>query len=104
VIVVISAEGSVALTEPSEFRGFKVVAAPEVDIDEALRRNEAGRSSGDAQVLISVSWLLEQVSELANHAEWRSSFQAMVSYAESRGWLQDHQIAAHVEWSPSATD
>ena len=96
-IVVISSEGAVTLTDPSEFRAFKVVAASDVDVDTALRRAGAGHAISGDHVGIAGGWLLEQAGDLADQAEWRSGYDAMVSYAESKGWLQGDQITAHVD-------
>ena len=86
-IVVVSPEGAVALIEPSEFRAFKVIAAPDVDLDGVLRRAGAGQAVSDDLVGIAGAWLLEQAGDLADQAEWRTGYDAMVAYAESKGWL-----------------
>jgi hypothetical protein len=48
--------------------------------------------------MISAMWIK---AEAQPTAAWLASFQAMLSYAESRGWLADdgESIAAHIERS-----
>ncbi len=71
---------SVTLHEPDDFRAFSVVV-PEVE--------HAWVDPG-------------QVIALADGAgaEWRGSFDGMVEYARSKGWVRDDgAIRAHVERS-----
>ncbi|MFD0439958.1 hypothetical protein [Streptomyces chartreusis] len=97
-IVEISRTGSITLTQASEFRSFKVVAAPGTDLDEALRAAGAGRTADGDHVAVETCWLLTAAGSLAEEPGWRSGYDAMISYAASKGWFTDDRISAHVEY------
>jgi hypothetical protein len=93
-------DGSAKLVDADDFEHFSVTAPTEYDdaqIAAALRHSSAGYLA-DNGAMISAMWIK---AEAQPTAAWLASFQAMLSYAESRGWLADdgESIAAHIERS-----
>lgn len=93
-IIAIDANGIVNLKEASDFKGFKVTT-PNSDaafLTKALAI--AGRYDG-SHAWIAQSWLIEQGK--AEGAGWREGFDKMAAYAQSKGWIENGAIRAHVE-------
>lgn len=68
------------LRDPDDFKRFEVVAAqPE-------------------HVFVGIDELRRMAGERAEDQEWQDGFEAMLAYAESKGWVQDGAVRAHVEW------
>ncbi|HVM40891.1 MAG TPA: hypothetical protein VM618_08965 [Acidimicrobiia bacterium] len=98
--MVIVVKGSdVALEEPGDLKGFKVVVeeGDETSVGEALARvgHLADRET---------AWIrAEAVREMAAGRVpdgWSEDFQATLDYAATKGWLSDDgaEIQAHIEW------
>ena len=90
--------GVVRLLEEAVFTEFSVAAPGGLDhsgIDSALRQSGAGLMEG-AQALISTAWIKSQATVTR---EWLAGFDAMLAFAESRGWLSVNgkSVRAHVE-------
>ncbi|MDQ8729544.1 hypothetical protein [Bradyrhizobium sp. LHD-71] len=93
-IIAIDASGKVSLNEASDFKGFKVTA-PNNDaafLTEALA--PAGRYDG-SHAWISQEWLISQ--GVAHGDAWREGFDKMAAFAQSKGWVENGAIRAHVE-------
>ncbi len=92
-IIDVDAAGKVSLTEADNFRGFKVISrvADKAKLGEALR--SAGRYDGE-HAWISKTWLVREAPKDPN---WRSEFDKMVAFAQSKGWVEGEAIRAHVE-------
>ena len=93
-IIAIDAAGTVSLNEATDFKGFKVTA-PNTDgafLSKALAA--AGRYDG-SHAWISQAWLIEQGK--THGATWREGFDKMAAYAQSKGWIENGAIRAHVE-------
>jgi hypothetical protein len=93
-IIAIDASGAVTLKEATDFMGFKVTT-PNNDaafLTEAL--TSAGRYDG-SHAWITQSWLTDQGK--AHGAAWREGFDKMAAYAQSKGWIENGAIRAHVE-------
>ena len=93
-IIAIDAGGKVALNEATDFKGFKVTA-PNTDgafLAKALAA--AGRFDG-SHAWIAQNWLIEHGE--AHGAAWRDGFEKMAAYAQSKGWIENGAIRAHVE-------
>jgi len=93
-------DGSAKLVDVDDFAHFSVTAPTEYDdaqIAAALRHSGAGYLA-DNSAMISATWIK---AEAQPTTAWLASFQKMLSYAESRGWLADdgESIAAHIERS-----
>ena len=82
------------MQEATDFKGFKVTAT---NTDSAFLTKAlaaTGRYDG-SHAWISQSWLIEQGT--AQGAAWREGFDKMASYAQSKGWIENGAIRAHVE-------
>ncbi len=93
-IIAIDKSGTVSFNEATDFKGFKVTA-PNTDsafLTKAL--SAAGRYDG-SHAWISQGWLIEQGK--AHGAAWREGFDKMAAYAQSKGWIENGAIRAHVE-------
>lgn len=92
-------QNSCALADVDKLNDFKVV------VDHALSAEAAGAAmatNGTGELLggkawVSITWLRSQLAD--QMASYWASFDEMVSYAESQGWLSSDQTAlqAHVE-------
>lgn len=93
-IIAIDAHGGVSLTEATDFKGFKVTTpnSEAAFLTKALAA--AGRYDG-SHAWISQGWLTEQGN--AHGAAWREGFDKMATYAQSKGWIENGAIRAHVE-------
>jgi hypothetical protein len=88
------------LVDSDDFAHFSVTAPREYDdaqIAGALHHSGAGYLT-DNGAMISATWIKENAQPTTG---WLESFQGMLSFAESRGWLADdgESIAAHIERS-----
>ncbi len=104
-IVVVPATGAVELTEPSVLTAFSCTTSTDVDLDARLRDSHAGHVLEDheGEVGIRIDWLLAQAGTLGEDATWRSGFDKMLDYAESKGWRQGDLIVSHVVVSDGST-
>ncbi len=93
-IIAIDAGGAVTLQEADNFRGFKVTSA--VSGKDALAKALAsvGRYDGE-HAWISRAWLEKQGA--SHGASWKAEFDKMLGYAQSKGWVENDSIRAHVE-------
>ncbi len=98
-IVAVGGDGSVTLQEADVLTRFHVATPPGSATDEALKRTGAGYvDESHAEAHVSVDWLRERARELSFDTTWWSGFDAMVKYAESKGWLNDDgTLTAHIE-------
>jgi hypothetical protein len=97
-VEVTDGSGAVRLLEEAVFTELSVAARGGLDlsrIDAALRQSGAGLMAG-AQALISIAWIKSQATVTR---EWLAEFDAMLAFAESRGWLAANgtSVRAHVE-------
>jgi hypothetical protein len=93
-IIAIDASGAVTLKEATDFKGFKVTT-PNSDaafLTKALA--SAGRYDG-SHAWIGQGWLIDQGK--VHGAAWREGFDKMAAYAQSKGWIENGAIRAHVE-------
>jgi hypothetical protein len=93
-IIAIDASGALTLKEATDFKGFKVTT-PNSDaafLTKALA--SAGRYDG-SHAWITQDWLTDQGK--AHGATWREGFDKMAAYAQSKGWIENGAIRAHVE-------
>ncbi len=97
-MIILVAPDRVTVHEPSEFAAFHVETAlsPD-DLDAALRRAGAGRTTG-GEATIEVRFIREAVGRLAGDPDWVAGFGGMLRYARRNGWLteQGDRIRAHV--------
>ena len=93
-------DSGVTLTDPDDCRGFHSrVAAGVTDdaVDALLTRTGAGHRVGADQVAVAVTWLRAAASGVDEN--WERSFQQMLDYAGTKGWLTDDggAVLAHIE-------
>ena len=93
-IVAIDAGGAVSLTEATDFKGFKVTT-PNTDSTFLTKALTAAGSYDGSHAWISQAWLIEQGA--AHGAAWREGFDKTAAYAQSKGWIENGAIRAHVE-------
>ena len=96
-IVQVDNAGAASITDVDSFTSFHVAAASGVDVDDALRRNEAGYLT-DQDARVRVDWLRAQAEERSLPASWYENLDGMLNYAATKNWLNDDDtITAHVE-------
>ena len=93
------------LTDPTNFRELSVVISgdsTEADVPKVLAT--LGRLEGDDHVFVDQALLITLAGPLADDPEWRRSFDGMIAYASSHGWVADDgAVRVHVESAtPSA--
>lgn len=88
--------GAITLCEASVFNKLDVLIDPQPPerVDQAIAR--IGARAGEQHVWLSPS-VLRFLSGHAGEPAWESSFQAMVDFATSKGWTNEHgQLRAHI--------
>lgn len=88
--------GAITLCEPSVFNRLDVLVDPQSPerLEQAIAR--IGSRDGAGHVRISPA-VLRFLSGLAGAEEWERGFSAMLSYAASKGWLDDQgRVRAHL--------
>jgi hypothetical protein len=93
-IIAIDARGAVTLKEATDFKGFKVTTPNSDAAFLAKALTPAGRYDG-SHAWITQSWLTDQGK--VHGAAWREGFDKMAAYAQSKGWIENGAIRAHVE-------
>ena len=93
-IIAIDAGGNVALNEATDFKGIKVTTPNNDGAFMTKALAAAGRYDG-SHAWIAPSWLIDQGK--AHGAAWREGFDKMAAYAQSKGWIENGAIRAHVE-------
>ena len=64
------------------------------EVDAALKAADAG-TTDESHAWISEAWVRAQGGDAA----WQKDFDAVIVYAKSKSWVDDHgRIRAHVEW------
>jgi hypothetical protein len=93
---------AVALREPDDFGGFKIVGLGRKSDREQLAHElwRIGRVSEDGHVFIAADTLLTIAGDRAREREWLVLLDGMHAYARARGWTDSTgAIRGHVEWS-----
>jgi len=96
------AASSPALRDVDNFRDFKVVVLGTGDRSRLAGALEGiGRLDGD-DAFLDIAAVKELAGERARDPEWLASFDGMVEYARSKGWLDPGGTAlrAHCERRP----
>ena len=97
--IVVSAEGSLLLDQPSEFTAFDIQAADPSQnaVLEALA-DEGSASEESDHVFVSVA-ALRRLAGAEVDAEWEAGFAKMLEFAGSKGWMNEagDAVKAHIE-------
>ena len=103
-MIVNVSEDSLVVLEPDNCHQLHVVAPMGVDVDRALQSSGMGSESPTGGVVLNVAQLRAAARAAATHPEWDAHWDAMVAYAETKGWVApDGQcLIAHVERTADA--
>lgn len=98
-MIVFVSDSSIELRQPDDFKGFHVEAADGLDVGRLLAAGSAGGPADGADVYVSIDWLRGAASTLGVGADWPDQLAGMVTYAGSKGWLDEAggAIRAHIE-------
>jgi hypothetical protein len=93
-------DSGVTLADPDDCRRFhsRVVAGVTDDaVDTVLAFAGAGHRVGADQVAVNVTWL--RAAATGVDEKWERSFQQMLDFAGTKGWLTDDggAVLAHIE-------
>lgn len=92
------------LADPTNFRELSIVvpgSATATGVTDALAT--IGRLEGDDHVFVDQALLIKLAGPLADDPEWRRSFDGMIAYASSHGWVADDgAVRVHVEPAPQS--
>jgi hypothetical protein len=91
------------LREANDHGSLKVVVAGSGSTEDvAAALGDVGTVGGDGGAEIDVLTLKALAGPAAEDPEWLSSFDGMVAFASSRGWLTEdaRALKAHCEWIP----
>lgn len=92
----ITADG-VQLDEPDVFTSFKVVVEPGTDPATAITPYGRLDDTGE-HAFVTRAGLEALAGDRASDADWQSSLDAMLGYADSKGWTDDSgAVRAHLE-------
>lgn len=100
-IITITAQGSLELREPNDFKGFKILVerqgASAAEITSALKGVAAVDPDGKTAWVSQDS--LKRWQGKPQPAEWVASFDKMVESVKRFGWVNDEQgtVRAHIE-------
>lgn len=87
-----------SLVDPTNFRELSIVV-PDMTaqgVPDALAR--LGRLEGGDHVFVDQTLIVRLAGPLADEAEWCESFDGMIAYASSHGWVADDgTVRVHVE-------
>jgi hypothetical protein len=86
----------VRLEEPEDFKGFKIVVRGDGPLEPALA--ELGRVE-DGTAHLRIAAIRDLAGAHVADPEWRRSFDAMLDYAHTKGWVDDRReiVQAHCE-------
>ena len=92
------------LADPTNFRELSVVVSgdsTETNLSEVLAT--LGHLEGDDHVFVDQALLIRLAGPLADDPEWCQSFDGMIAYASSHGWVADDgAVRVHVESATSS--
>src|SRR5262249_4158343 len=93
--------GGAQLLDAEDFKSFKVVVGGS-DEESLVKAALAPVAQwlGDDHVAIPVAQVRRLAGDRAD-ANWEEGFGAMLGYAESKGWIVDGAIKAHIEYDLS---
>jgi hypothetical protein len=93
-----TASASPTLVAGDDFANFKVVVHNGAQERQRPELGSIGHWVDDDHVAVFTEAVRRLAGDRAATAEWGKGFSAMLGYAESKGWIADDAIRAHVEW------
>jgi hypothetical protein len=93
------------LEEPEDFARFhvEVVGLEASELRTQVKRRGVGRIIDEDHVAVAITTIKSLAGQRS--PSWERSFDAMIDYARSKGWLSDeYHIQAHCIRHPGATD
>lgn len=100
-ILNISKDGNLALDEPADLKRFKVVVHAKAESYATIASSDiAGVRFHDANTAWIKNDTLIELSPLSADTTWRSSFDRMLAFSRTKGWLSPDglEVQGHVEW------
>ncbi len=90
---------SVVVLDADDCLRLSVLADDELDVEAALRHTGLGTVDPAGQALLDVDRLHDLAAAEASADDWESSWQTMVAYAATKGWVSadGRSLTAHVE-------
>lgn len=90
---------SAVIVDADDCLHLKLRALPGVDIEAALHATGLGSCADQGRVLLDVEQLRARARAAATHSDWDTAWQAMISYAATKGWLTagGRSLVAHIE-------
>jgi hypothetical protein len=90
----------VGLVELDDFKGFRVLARGLHTDELADALPPIGRMAEEGDAFIDIEAVKRLAGERSLRPDWLASFDAMVDYARTHGWVSTdgRSIRAHCEW------
>ncbi|PKZ64558.1 hypothetical protein CYJ73_15455 [Gordonia terrae] len=106
--IVVTPPEEPAVREPEDLKRLSIVASSSLRMDEVAANLAAfGLAHGSAEpdhVLVDAGALRALAGDALNNeptVEWHRGFDAMLAYAESKGWYRTETeiVQVHIDWS-----
>lgn len=97
-IIQVDLEHGATVVAPEELTAFHAVSTTTDSSAVGPAMGDAGDDAGEGHVWVSADWIRSQVADEVS-GDWRSSFDGMIAYAASKGWMNEAgtHIKAHIE-------
>jgi hypothetical protein len=96
-IINVDLSAGASVDDPAVFTAFNAISSTDDKDAVGAAMGVAGHAADDAgHVWVSAEWIRATV---AGDGEWLAGFDAMVAFAESKGWMNEAgtHIKAHIE-------
>ena len=94
----IAISDTITLEDANNFREFHVAIDGDVDAAVAAFDGRAAASERDNHLWIDIAFVRDLAGDAAD-AEWQTQFDAMLAYANSKGWIDEpaNRVEAHIQ-------
>lgn len=94
-----AASAAIELRERDNFRDLSIRIAGEANTDQlSAILTDYGRLDDDKHAYLNVAALCALAGDALQNNEWQNSFNSMIGYARSKGWVDQHgAVRAHIE-------
>lgn len=91
--------GTLSLDQTDDLTTLRVASGSLIEAEVAVVLGDAGHPAGDEHMWVSIDWMRSTAVAQGCDAAWAEQFDGMVSYAESKGWLNDEKnhIQVHLK-------